>query len=181
MSPRWDDPKSAAGSPDDDTRPSDRTEPSEDRDRLERSAEPGDGRETEDPDTGAETLDPAEERAATDEASLRERSQAGAQQAGTAVAALAGAVGISVASVLGWQKTDDRLWDVARTATAAAEPLEGAASDVRKRRNQEVATEEPNPDVDRQEQPPPDREGERPSTVDRPSAEGPPPDATDDD
>lgn len=185
MSPRWDDPTHAAESLDDDRRHSESTELSGDRDRAEGSPEQGDGRDTDGPGTGPEMLDPAEERAATDEASLRERSRAGAQRAVEVAATYVAAGVVSAASILGWQKTDDRLPDAARAAATAAEAVKGMASDVRNKRNHEGAAEEPDRVIDPQEQPPPDREGERAATssptVDRPPAEAPHPEAADDD
>ncbi|MEU5789906.1 hypothetical protein ABZ754_19510 [Micromonospora purpureochromogenes] len=173
MASRWDDPLHVAGRPDDDDRRdprrSESTGRAEDGDRAERSPERGDGRDTADPGTragAAETLDRAEERAATADASLRERLQAGAHRAGEVAATSVGAFLVSAASILGWQKTDDRLPEAVRTATTAAETIEEVASDAKERKNREEAAEEPNRDVDPQEQLPPDREGERPA-VDR--------------
>ncbi|MEU4714803.1 hypothetical protein AB0F73_14240 [Micromonospora purpureochromogenes] len=173
MGPRWDDPLHVAGRPDDDDRRDPRRSEStgrgEDRDGAERSPEQGDGRDAGGPGTRAgtaETLDRAEERAATADASMRERLQAGAHRAGEVAAASAGALLVSAASILGWQKTDDKLPEAVRTATTAAETVEELASDAKERKNREDAVEEPNRDVDPQEQLPPDGEGERPA-VDR--------------
>ncbi|MET7819476.1 hypothetical protein [Micromonospora zamorensis] len=186
MSPRWDDPKPAAESPDDDdTRRSENTELSEDRDRGERSPEPGDGRDTEGPGTRAETLDPAEERAATDEASLRERMLAGTQRVGEVAGASVGALVVSVSSMFGWDKTDDKLPEAARALAATSEIFEEAGSAAGERKDDDEAADEPNQVVDPQEQLPPDQEGEQPETpsptVDRSSAEGLHPDTVDDD
>ncbi|MBQ0893331.1 hypothetical protein KBX37_09510 [Micromonospora sp. U56] len=178
MGPRWDDPLHVAGKPDDDDRRDPRRAEStgrgEDRDGAERSPEQGDGRDAGGPGTRgaetAETLDRAEERAATADASLRERLQAGAHRAGEVVAAGAGTLLVSAASILGWQKTDDKLPEVVRTATTAAEIVEEGASGVKERKNREDAAEEPNRDVDPQEQLPPDREGDRPA-VQSPAAD----------
>ncbi|GAB3182677.1 hypothetical protein FHX75_111055 [Micromonospora palomenae] len=170
MGPRWDDPLHVGDGPDDDDRRDQRrsegNERGEDRDRAERTPERGDEGEARGPGTRvetAETLDRAEERAATADASLRERLQAGAQRAGEVAAASAGALLVSAASIFGWQKTDDKLPEAVRTATTAAETVEEVASDARERKNREDAVEEPNRVVDPQEQLPPDREGELPA------------------
>ncbi|NYF59151.1 hypothetical protein [Micromonospora purpureochromogenes] len=165
MGPRRDDPLHVAEGPDDDDRRDPRSSESggrgEDRDRAERLPEQDEGPDAEGPDTRAETLDRAEERAASADASLRERLQAGAQRTGEAAATSAAALLVSAASILGWQKTDDKLPEAVRTAATAAETVEEVASDVKERKNREEAAEEPNRVVDPQEQPPPDREGDR--------------------
>ncbi|GIJ80419.1 hypothetical protein SAMN05443287_10468 [Micromonospora phaseoli] len=164
MCPRWDDPLNQADKPDDDdrrdTRGSGGVEPGEDRDRAEQTLEQGDQPEAEDPDTPAgtaETPDRAEDRAATTDASLRERLQAATHRGGEIVAALL----VAGTSILGWQKTDDR--PHVQTAAETAEIIEKGASAAKKRKRDEAEAEQPKGDVDPQEQLPPDREGDRPA------------------
>ncbi|MER7459324.1 hypothetical protein [Micromonospora sp. NPDC126480] len=155
MAARWDDPLNVAGRADDEDR-SASTERGADRDRPERTLEHDDPPAGPDrPEGTAGTLDRAEERAATDDASLRERLQAGAQRGGE----LAAAVLVSAAGILGWQETDDRL--PVQAAANASEAIGEAASAAKDRRDRDDAVEEPNQDVDPQEQLPPDRAAHR--------------------
>ncbi|SCG66431.1 hypothetical protein [Micromonospora halophytica] len=163
MSPRGDDPLYTADGPDDDrrdTRRSESTGRGEDHDRAEQLPEQGDERDAGEPDTWAETRDRAEEQAATADASLRERMQAGVHRAGEVAA---GSAGVLLVSLTSFFTTDDKLPEAARIATAASDVVEEVASDTRKRKEHEGEAEEPDQGDDGQEQLPPGREGDRPA------------------
>ncbi len=179
MGDRWYDPLRGSDRADDDGRdkqPGERTGSGDDRDRPDRELERNDRPEREldqgDRPDGASapgaggTLDRAEERAATDDASLRERLSAGTRRTGE----LAAAALVSASSILGWQKTDDRL--PVQAAAEAAEVFEATASAGKRRKDRENAVAEPNRELDPQEQLPPDREGDRPA-ADRTDGDGP--------